>query len=275
MLSSLLGLIFRLSPDLKRPVYRSLYEYLTGRYRDADWPFMNYGFADLDGNTPRLPLQRADEHHRYQIELYHHVTRLADLHDRWVLEVSCGRGGGASYVMRYLRPRAVVGVDFSRQAIEFCARHYRIPGLSFVAAEAEALPFAAETFDGVINVESSHCYGSIERFLDEVRRVLRPQGHLFFADIRRRHELPALHQQLRRSGLTIVHEETITANVLRALDLDSTRKHALIEQWVPPLFRQATGNFVRLRGTPAYEALREGRTAYVHYVARNEARRRA
>lgn len=274
MFSNLLGLISRVSPDLKRLAYHSLYEYLNGRYSNVDWPFINYGFADLDGNAPRLLLHRGDEYHRYQIQLYDHVTRRSDLRGHWVLEVGCGRGGGASYVRRYLHPCAVVGVDFSRQAIEFCARRHRLPGVFFLTAEAEALPFAAETFDAVINVESSHCYACMEGFLSEVRRVLKPQGHLFFADLRSRYELPVLSQQLRRCGLRIVHEEIITPNVLRALDLDNTRKHGLIDRWVSPLFRHSMGNFLRLRGTPAYEALRKGHTAYVHYIARKERQRR-
>jgi ubiquinone/menaquinone biosynthesis C-methylase UbiE len=45
-----------------------------------------------------------------------------------------------------------------------------------VHGDAENLPFPQVSFDAVINVESAHCYGSIERFLAEVHRVLRPGG---------------------------------------------------------------------------------------------------
>jgi SAM-dependent methyltransferase len=37
-----------------------------------------------------------------------------------------------------------------------------------------------------INVEASHCYADVPRFLAEVQRVLTPGGLLLFADFRRR-----------------------------------------------------------------------------------------
>jgi ubiquinone/menaquinone biosynthesis C-methylase UbiE len=46
------------------------------------------------------------------------------------------------------------------------------------------MPFPDASFDAVINVESSHCYPSMGRFLSEVHRVLRPRGSLLFADLR-------------------------------------------------------------------------------------------
>ena len=39
---------------------------------------------------------------------------------RRILEVGCGRGGGASYVARYLRPRSVTAVDVAPAAVDFC-----------------------------------------------------------------------------------------------------------------------------------------------------------
>ena len=38
-------------------------------------------------------------------------------------------------------------------------------------------PDAARALDAVINVESSFCYGSIDGFIAEVARVLRPSGY--------------------------------------------------------------------------------------------------
>jgi cyclopropane fatty-acyl-phospholipid synthase-like methyltransferase len=60
----------------------------------------------------------------------------ADLSGKRVLEVSCGHGGGASYVVRTLRPASYTGLDLSTDAIAFCgksvARHGDGTGLSWV-----------------------------------------------------------------------------------------------------------------------------------------------
>jgi SAM-dependent methyltransferase len=39
--------------------------------------------------------------------------------------------------------------------------------------------------DAVVNIESSHCYESMDTFLSEACRVLRPGGRFFFADLRK------------------------------------------------------------------------------------------
>ena len=45
-----------------------------------------------------------------------------------VLEVGSGRGGGADYVKRCLKPRTMTGVDFSKNAVAFSNRRYAAEG---------------------------------------------------------------------------------------------------------------------------------------------------
>ena len=59
------------------------------------------------------------------------------------------------------------------------------------SGDAESLPFGDEMFDAVVNVESSHCYGSTPAFLAQVKRVLRCGGHFLFADLLDRSEDPS------------------------------------------------------------------------------------
>jgi cyclopropane fatty-acyl-phospholipid synthase-like methyltransferase len=46
------------------------------------------------------------------------------LNDKTILEVGCGRGGGLSYISRYLNPKEVYGVDFSDNQVIFCKNTY-------------------------------------------------------------------------------------------------------------------------------------------------------
>jgi ubiquinone/menaquinone biosynthesis C-methylase UbiE len=54
--------------------------------------------------------------------------------------------------------------------------------LSFIKGDAEALAFDAGSFGAVINIESSHCYGSMETFLANAKRVLCQKGYFLYAD---------------------------------------------------------------------------------------------
>jgi ubiquinone/menaquinone biosynthesis C-methylase UbiE len=72
------------------------------------------------------------------------------------------------------------------------------------------MPFPASSFDAVVNIESSHCYESMDAFLSEVCRVLRPGGQFFFADLRSTDGVNTLREQFNASGLTVEKETDIT-----------------------------------------------------------------
>jgi ubiquinone/menaquinone biosynthesis C-methylase UbiE len=92
-----------------------------------------------------------------------------------------------------------------------------------VCGDAQAMPFHASSFDAVVNIESSHCYESMDTFLAEVCRVLRPGGRFLFADLRSLDGVKTLREQFNACDLTVEKETDITANVLTALQLDNAR----------------------------------------------------
>ncbi len=98
------------------------------------------------------------------IQLYHHVATQVELCGKNVLEVSCGHGGGASYLTRTLQPKSYTALDLNPTGINFCRQRHRIEGLNFVQGDAENLPFESNSFDAVINVEASHCYPDLRNF---------------------------------------------------------------------------------------------------------------
>jgi SAM-dependent methyltransferase len=267
LVARLVSIAYRM-PPLKRLLWRSWYEYLASRYRDREWTFMNYGYRPPRGTAP-LALASQDEPDRSCIQLYHLVAGAVDLTGREVLEVGSGRGGGASFVARYLRPSRLVGVDVSPQAVAFCRARHAAPGLSFEIGNAEHLGFAANSFDAVLNVESSHCYGDLGAFVREVRRVLRPDGHFLYADFRSHAELDAWRAGLLAAGLRLVVEWDITPGVVAALDADDERKRGLIEARVDRLLVPTFGQFAALRGTVLYDKLRAGTVVYRAFVLQN------
>jgi ubiquinone/menaquinone biosynthesis C-methylase UbiE len=268
VLTRIIDVACSISPGLKRSLVRMWYQYLTVLDKEALMIFMNYGYVDLNPNAEEIALRDVDEVDRYCIQLYHAVASAIELKGLDVLEVGCGRGGGASYIMRYLQPKSMVGVDISEKAIAFCTRYHSVKGLSFFQGDAESLPFDENTFDVILNVESSLCYGSMERFLCQVFRVLRPNGYFLFTDFRGKDKIDVLREQLINSGLEVLKEERITSNVLKALDCDNTRKLRLIYQKVPRIMRQLFRHFAGIQGTKTYEAFSMGDTDYRSFILR-------
>ena len=268
MISKLFAFLCR-CPILKRLLWRRWYQFLAGRYRVPEWQTMNYGYAPIP-ETTRLPLDPADEPERFGIQLYEFVTRPEPLTGLRVLEVGCGRGGGASYLHRTSRPAEIIAVDFSAKAIALCKQRYPDAALKFLVGDAERLPFPDSSFDAVVNVESSHCYGSMPAFLREVARVLKPGGHFLYADFRDREKLKLWRGQLIESGLKILHETNITPNVLAALDADNDRKLALMEKLLPKRLLGSFRDFAAVKGSLVHEEFRSGGMQYFHFVLRKE-----
>lgn len=224
---------------------------------------MNYGFAPLTAPAQALRLEPSDEPDRLCIQLYEHVIDGTDLRGADVLEVGSGRGGGASYVSRYLGPASVTGLDFSAAAVALCRRTRAAAGLAFVHGDAQAMPFDDEAFDVVVNVESSHCYDSMPTFLGECHRVLRPGGTLLWTDIRDTPGARRVALDFATSPFVLDTERDITREVLRALDVDDERRLAMIDAWIPRGFRRPFRRFAGSQGTSNHTRLRSGEMRYL------------
>jgi ubiquinone/menaquinone biosynthesis C-methylase UbiE len=159
-------------------------------------------------------------------------------------------------------------VDLSKKAIDFSRLTHRMDGLEFKVGDAESLPFPDNTFDAVINVESSHCYPAFETFLSEVRRVLRPGGHFLYADFRERSAVDVWRRALQSSGLEMLRETYITPNVVSALEIENDRKVEWINRLIPGIIRPSFLNFAAVRGSGLFESFRSGQLVYMSFVLR-------
>jgi len=162
---------------------------------------MNYGWAG-ESSPAELAPTLAGHDERYCLQLYDAVVRAAIeqsfdasvqahvssaqgglLQGLDVVEVGCGRGGGAAFVYAHHRPRSLVGIDASVEQIREACRRSGVKGLRFEVGRADALPLADACADMLINVESMHTYPDPLAFLRQVARVLRPGGIFVIADV--------------------------------------------------------------------------------------------
>jgi len=253
---------------VRREVNHVFYNYLAGLDPTGVVTLLNYGYAYLDVKVQPLRLAEEDEPNRYPLQLYDCVASAVDLRGRDVLEVGSGRGGGASFVKRYLGARTMTGVDYSEKAVAFCQQHYRVDGLRFVHGDAENLPLEDGQFDAVINIESSHCYGVMARFLAEVRRVLRPGSHLLWADYRQAKRAGDLKADMAAAGFAVVSEEVISPNVLQAMRQQHKRSREQIDGHVPRVARRTFYHFAGLEGTYFYNEFASGELVYLRMALR-------
>lgn len=95
-----------------------------------------------------------------------------------ILDIGCGDGSAAATAAPLLKPHRLVGVDWSQDALRRANRH-----LSAVRGglTEPGLPFASGTADAVLFSEVIEHLVDPDAALDELRRVLRPGGHLLLS----------------------------------------------------------------------------------------------
>ncbi|MFO7557437.1 MAG: class I SAM-dependent methyltransferase [Desulfobacterales bacterium] len=236
---------------------------------------MNYGlhyssFNDNDKHFSRI----TDADEKYPLQLYQYLIEdilHSKIHINSVLEVGCGRGGGSAYLAQKLNKAKVFGIDISSKAIWYCRKKYSENNLSFSEGDAESIAYPNNSFDLVINVESSHCYPSFNKFLSEAKRVLTPGGTLLLADFRSKHQINSFKSDLISSGLQIDKLEDITELVLLSLKNDSKRKENIIEKAkIPAFFKSSLKQFAGCIGSGIYNDFQNRKRIYYYLKLKND-----
>jgi len=97
--------------------------------------------------------------------------------NKLVLDAGCGAGQGSAYLSRS-GARYVVGIDVSSEAIVYARRTFPQNNLTFVVMDALYLGFPDHTFDLVTSIEVIEHLSEPDRYVAEIRRVLRDRGIL-------------------------------------------------------------------------------------------------
>ena len=248
-------------PYFRQKLWQWWYPYFTRKVKSKGIDFLNYAF---EANPPMsLVLEGSDEQNRPNIHLYHHVASYADFKNKKVLEVSCGHGGGASCLTRYLKPTEYTAIDLNPAAIEYCRTRHNVTGLKFVQGDAMNLPFAAESFDIVINVEASHCYPSFSQFLKEVARVLKPGGQFVYADLRYESGVAEWMKELwGEPALHVNQMRLINPEIIRGMELNTPRYTQMVEECLPSYWHKLAFDFAGIKGSRLYRDAQSGELTY-------------
>jgi SAM-dependent methyltransferase len=223
---------------------------------------LNYGFT----STPENSVLPTDEPEFYCLRLYEHTVRDTPLAGRDVLEVSCGRGGGASFVARAFAPQRYVGIDLSEENIRLATERSARAGLTFAIGNAEQIELPDASFDVLINIEASHLYDDRGRFFTEVLRVLRPGGHFCYTDGCWADD--DCTEELLDAGFDLLERLEITSNVLHALRKDSPRREALFDGMRNRDLREEYKHWGGVVGYRAYNRFEAGQTRYFSHRLR-------
>lgn len=124
-------------------------------------------------NTIYLPLVKWTT---TKIELPDHST---------ILDIGVGNGISNAYLLEQRNTRSVTGIDISEVAISQAKRNYSDKMLHFEKMDIHDLTFDSETFDLVTAFQTHFHWDDLEQALHEIYRVLKQDGAVIFAKIKK------------------------------------------------------------------------------------------
>ncbi|MGD6745653.1 methyltransferase domain-containing protein [Streptomyces sp. BH106] len=130
--------------------------------------------------NPDVPVASGTPRTRRQARIL--ATALSGTRRATVLDIGCGDGTAAATTARLLsRPdeHHLIGIDWSQDALRRAAR--RVPRVVRGELTGHGLPFADASADVVLLSEVVEHLVDPDAALDEIRRVLRPGGHLMLS----------------------------------------------------------------------------------------------
>lgn len=124
---------------------------------------------------------RGDEMEDHHSDITNQTLERMDLQpgDR-VLDLGCGTGWASRRMARVVTQGEVVGLDVADEMLRRAERASTdLNNVRYVWGSAEKIPAPDNHFTKVLSVESFYYYADQGRALDELRRVLAPEGKLF------------------------------------------------------------------------------------------------
>jgi SAM-dependent methyltransferase len=226
--------------------------------------FLNYGYVP-NGNEQYAAMEPDDIWNINSVKLLLEAVGGTAVRKRDVIDIGCGRGGNITALYKYFKPNSIVGLDVCPANIVYCCAKNRLSEASFLVGDAENIPFADESFDVVLNMESAHAYPNRVRFYEEVYRILRPEGAFLYTELMPAEQVERNVSLLEEAGLSVIRNHDVTSNVL--LSCDENAKQRMGSQGIANNGNANSNiadinDFIALPGSRKYEEMQDGTRQY-------------
>jgi ubiquinone/menaquinone biosynthesis C-methylase UbiE len=128
-----------------------------------------------------LAVKYADHYYGKQSAMIYEkvISKIKSIQHHFILDLGCGQG---SLLKNLANAKAkLFGADLSPEMIKY-AQHMLGNAAELKVADSENLPWPDNSFDVIACILSFHHYPDPGRSLQEMKRVLQPNGHIIIAE---------------------------------------------------------------------------------------------
>jgi ubiquinone/menaquinone biosynthesis C-methylase UbiE len=130
-----------------------------------------------------------------------------------ILDVGCGSGATAIILAQAFPQSEILGIDLSEPLLRLATQAAQATGLDdrirFKTGDAEQMPYEDNSFDVALSLNMVHIVEHPVQMLDEIERILAPDGSLFVVDLRR--SWLGLFEREMKSSFTLEEAKTLFA----------------------------------------------------------------
>lgn len=248
----------------KKFFWRFFYNYIGtfGLMRRAK--FLNHGYASEGTKKEEFTLRTLNTLNK---NLYLHLMKHAEIDGKNYMEIGCGRGAGLALLTEHYKPSRCVGVDLSDANIRFGKKLCKGLKVEFKRGDAEKQIFPDNSFDVVLNLESSHCYASKINFYKNVYSILKNGGRFLYSDLFwGDYLIEEMEKQFTQTGFVTEKKENITKPVFRSIEIQADVRNYYVQGSMTP--QKYLGNFVAVQGSELHEGIKTEAIKYMFYVLR-------
>jgi len=137
-------------------------------------------FANMEFTGERVIPNMPELTHLYQEHIIRYMFASQFVKSKVVLDAACGTGYG-SYLLYQKGAKTVIGIDISKEAIDYCNYNYKEENLEFKVDDCMKCHLDNSSFDVVVSFETLEHLKNPDTFLSEIKRVMKNDGMLIMS----------------------------------------------------------------------------------------------
>lgn len=138
--------------------------------------YNKYNLFVMNHKSERMDANRADlfeeSRRNFHKDRYNFALKYAK--DKNILDAASGLGYGTNMLSGVAK--SVIGIEYSKEAVDYANFFYRKNNCEFMQGDIRSLPYTDNNFDLITSFETIEHIPNSDKFLNEVLRTLKPNG---------------------------------------------------------------------------------------------------